>query len=95
MHPPKVKHRRAPLGQYVATAPAERVHHVFLRMSVSREIDPLTPAALLAVVSKSLLEPHAPRVNRQAALVQQQLDGVKPVQDLVGRPPPDDTPKTC
>ena len=49
-------------------------------MSIGREVDPLAAAALPAVVSERVLQPHAPRVDRQAARVQQHLDRVEPVQ---------------
>jgi len=56
-------------------------------MAIGREVEPLAAAALLAVVSERLLQLRAPGMDRQVVGLQQQLDGVEPVQDLVLRPP--------
>ncbi len=48
-------------------------------------------AALPAIVSERVLQPRAPRVDRQVAGFQEQLDGVEPVQDQVLRPPGEDS----
>ena len=86
---------RADLGQGVANAAAERVHHVFFGMAIGRVVQPLAAAALPAVVSERVLQPRAPRVDRQVAGLEQQLDGVEPVQDPVARPVGEDrVPKT-
>ena len=63
----EVKRGRDALGHGIANAAAERVHHVFFRMAIGREIDPLAAAALAAVVSERVLQPRAPRVDRQVA----------------------------
>ena len=77
--------------QYVADAAAERIHQVFFRMAIGREIDPLAPAALAAVVLKRLLQMSAARMDEQVAGVQKALDGVEPVQHQVHRPPGEDS----
>jgi hypothetical protein len=52
-------------GHCIANAAAERVHQVFFRMAVGREVDPLTTPALAAVISKRVLQAQAPRVDDQ------------------------------
>ena len=47
---------RIAVGHGVANAAAERVHHVFFRMAIGREVDPLAAAALAAVVSERVLQ---------------------------------------
>ena len=87
----KVGRGRTALGQGIANAAAERVDQVFFRMAIGREVDPLAAAALPAVVSKRVPQPRAPRVDRQVAGVEEQLEGVEPVQDQVPRPPGEDS----
>ena len=74
----------------IANAAAERVHQVFFRMAIGREVDPLAAPALAAIVSERVLQPHAPRVDHQVAGFQKVLEDVEPVQDQVLRPPGDD-----
>jgi hypothetical protein len=48
MDPRNVGRQRIALGQCVANAAAERIDHVFFRMAVGREVDPLAAPALAA-----------------------------------------------
>jgi len=82
----EVERGRGDFGQGVANAAAERVDQVFFGMAIGRLVDPLAAAALPAVVSERVLEARAPRVDQEVAGVQEQLDGVEPVQDQVKRP---------
>jgi hypothetical protein len=91
MDPREAGRERIAVGQCIANAAAERVHQVFFRMAIGREIDPLAAAALAAVVSKRLFQMSAARMDHQIASVQEALDGVEPVQHQVLRPPGDDS----
>jgi hypothetical protein len=46
-------------------ADSQGVDHVFLGMSVRREIDPFAPAPLPAVVSERLSQSHAPTTGKK------------------------------
>ncbi len=74
---------RQAVGHRVANAAAKGVHHVFFRMTVGREVDPLATPALAAVVAKRVLQLQAPRVDLQVAGFQQVFDGVEPIQNQV------------
>ena len=82
--------RKQALGEGVADAATERVDPVFFRMAVGRVVDPLAAAALAAVRTEGVLEPRAPRVDQEVAAFQQQVEGLKPVQNQVARPPGDE-----
>ena len=45
-----------PAGHGIANAAAERVHQVFFRMPVGREVNPLAAPALAAIIAKRLLQ---------------------------------------
>jgi hypothetical protein len=79
------------VGHRVANAAAEGVHHVFFRMAVGWEIDPLATAALAGVVSKCVLQLRAARMDLQVAGFEQVFDRVEPVQNQVLRPTGDDS----
>ena len=91
MNPRQAGRERIALGKCIANAAAERVHQVFFRMPIGREVDPLAAAALAAVVSKSVPQMSAARMDHQVPGVQQALDGVEPVQHQVLRPPGEDS----
>ncbi len=88
----EVERGHTPFGQRIANAAAERVDPVFFRVAIGREIDPLPPPTVLAaLVSEPIPQVRTPRVDRQAAVQEEQLDGVEPVQNQVLRPAGEDS----
>ena len=87
MNPRELGRDHRPFRHRITNPTTERIHHVFLRMSISWEVEPFCPLALPAVTSKRFLHPNTSRVNCQVASVKQQFDHVEPVQHLVLRPP--------
>ena len=91
MDPRQIRRQSNAPRQGIANTAAERVDHVFFRMAVGREVNPLAAPALPAVVSERVSQAHAPGVDCQVAGFQKQLEGIEPVQDQMLRPPGEDS----
>jgi hypothetical protein len=70
MDPGEAGRDHSAVGHGVADSAAERVHEVFFRVAIGRKVAPFAALALLAVVAERVLQPHAPRVDREVVGVQ-------------------------
>jgi hypothetical protein len=61
MQPRQLRLDHASFRHRIANATAKRINHVFLRMSISREINPLPSSALPAIIAKRLMMPFSTR----------------------------------
>jgi hypothetical protein len=77
MHRPETRFRPQAIGKCIAHAAAHRIDQVFFRMAVGRVVDPFAAAALAAVRLEGVLQPRAPRVDREVAAFHQQVDSAR------------------